>query len=308
MGSIRLVVTESASLGMRLDRYCALVDGSVSRSRLKNGAIAVTVNDKNAKLSRLVFEGDVISIEWEDPPAELPEAEDIPLDILYEDENVTVVNKRQGMVTHPGAGNWSGTLVHALLWHWKQSARGDSLRPGIVHRLDKDTSGVIITARNPETETWLQSQFAERLVRKEYIAILSGVPPARTGEIRTQIYRDPRNRKLFTWGDDASKGKAAHTSYRVVSTYGKYSIVRFSLHTGRTHQIRVHSKYLGCPILGDPMYGKKDARFPGATLMLHARSLRVSLPGHAQPSAFEAPIPPRFVKVLAKLKELYPRG
>lgn len=308
MGSIRLVVSDAAALGMRVDRYCALADGSVSRSRLKNGMSSVTVNGKDAKLSRTVFEGDVICVEWEDPPAELPEPEDIPLEILYEDENVTVVNKRQGMVTHPAAGNWSGTLVHALLWHWRRESGGQSLRPGIVHRLDKDTSGVIITARNPETESWLQAQFAGRHVRKEYLAILSGVPKTREGEIKTQIVRDSRNRKRFTWSDDASKGKFAHTSYRVVSTYGNYSIVRFSLHTGRTHQIRVHSKYLGCPILGDPIYGKKDANFPGATLMLHARLLRVALPGQTKRSSFVAPVPLRFKKALAALRKAYDRG
>jgi 23S rRNA pseudouridine1911/1915/1917 synthase len=306
MGSISLVVANSAGDGMRLDRYCALTDETVSRSRLKNGALSIAVNGKTVKMSRIVHEGDVISIEWEDPPSELPEAENIPLDIIYEDENVTVVNKQQGMVTHPGAGNWSGTLVHALLWHWKLAATGTNLRPGIVHRLDKDTSGVIITARNPETETWLQSQFAGRLVRKEYLAILSGVPKIRVGEIKSYIFRDPKNRKRFACSDDESKGKFAHTSYRVVSVYGSYCIVRFSLHTGRTHQLRVHSKFIGCPILGDPVYGKKDSRFPGATLMLHARMLRIALPGQTVLTEFTAPVPVRFKKVLARLKELYP--
>lgn len=308
MGTIRAVVTEAAGDGIRLDRYCSLLDGAVSRSRLKNGVVSITVNGKEAKLSRVVFEGDVISIDWEDPPPEVPEAENIPLEILYEDGNVTVVNKRQGMVTHPGAGNRSGTLVHALLWHWRTTVKEGNLRPGIVHRLDKDTSGVIITARNPETEAWLQAQFAGRLTRKRYLAILSGVPKAREGEIKTQIVRDPRDRKRFTWGTDESKGKFAHTSYRIISTYGAYSIVCFALHTGRTHQIRVHAKFIGCPILGDPVYGKKDPAFPGATLMLHARSLRIALPGCVRRSRFIAPIPLRFKKILARLRELYPRG
>lgn len=307
MGAIRLVVTADAGSGMRLDRYCALMDGSVSRSRLKNGALNVMVNGLGAKMSRLVRENDVIEIEWEDPPAELPVAENIPLDIIYEDSRVTVVNKKQGMVTHPGAGNWTGTLVHALLWHWKELAPEGNLRPGIVHRLDKDTSGIIITARTPEAETWLQGEFSGRRTGKVYLAILHGIPKVRAGDIKTQILRDSKNRKRFTWSDDPSKGRFAHTAYRVLATYGTYSIVRFRIHTGRTHQIRVHSKYLGCPILGDPIYGKKDPLFPGATLMLHARRLRIRLPGDDFFSTFVAPVPLRFRKVLATLKKRFPK-
>jgi 23S rRNA pseudouridine1911/1915/1917 synthase len=314
MGSISLVVAADAGGGTRLDRYCAMKDGSVSRSRLKNGAVDIRVNGIVSKMSRMVRENDVITVEWTDPPSVLPSAENIPLEIIYEDEFVTVVNKRQGMVTHPGAGNWSGTLVHALLWHWKELAPDGNLRPGIVHRLDKDTSGGIITARKPEAESWLQKQFSERKTRKIYYAILCGRPVPDRGEIKTNIVRDPKNRKRFTWSEDPEKGRFAHTSYKVVSSYGTYAIVRFSIHTGRTHQIRVHSKYLGCPILGDPIYGKKDPLFPGATLMLHARSLTVVLPPTEAPVAtdgtavtFTAPIPLRFRKVLATLRERFPK-
>lgn len=306
MPEICIDVDDTAKAGMRLDRYCALRPGSVSRSRLKNGALSVTVNGQPAKLSRIVRPGDRIFLSWEDPESEDLVPENIPLDILYEDSNVTVVNKRQGMVTHPAAGNWSGTLVHALLWHWKQEAPSGNPRPGIVHRLDKDTSGIIITARNPDTETWLQSQFRTRRVRKTYAAILQGVPARRSGEIKTQILRDPRNRKRFTWSDDSSKGKFAHTDYRVVRSYGGYALVLFTLHTGRTHQIRVHSKFLGCPILGDPIYGKKDPSFQGATLMLHAYRLVIRLPGIDRPLRFIAPIPPRFRKVIRALRKAFP--
>ena len=306
MPEISIEVDVSAAAGMRLDRYCALRSGQVSRSRLKNGALSVTVNGLPAKLSRTVRPGDRIFLSWEDPEPEALVPENIPLEILYEDENVTVVNKRQGMVTHPAAGNWSGTLVHALLWHWKQEAPSGNPRPGIVHRLDKDTSGIIITARNPETETWLQTQFRTRRVRKTYAAILKGVPPRRSGEIKTQILRDPKNRKRFTWSDDVTKGKFAHTDYRVVRVYGGYALVLFTLHTGRTHQIRVHSKFLGCPILGDPIYGKKDALFQGATLMLHAYRLVIRLPGIDTAMRFIAPIPPRFRKVIRALRNAFP--
>lgn len=303
MSEIILVVNESVGSGMRIDRYCALQNGSISRSRLKNGALTISVNGQSAKMSRLVRKSDRITISWEDPIPEQLVPENIPLNILFEDNSVTVVNKEQGMVTHPAAGNWTGTLVHALLWHWKQSAPEGNLRPGIVHRLDKDTSGVIITARNIDAETWLQAQFSSRNVNKVYAAILKGVPRLLEGEIRTQIIRDPKNRKRFTCTNIPGKGRSAHTSYRVIRVYGHYSLVLFRLHTGRTHQLRVHSKFLGCPILGDPIYGKKDTLFPHATLMLHARSLRIRLPGNETTTLFEAPIPVRFKEVLKKLKE-----
>jgi len=306
MSEISLTVSGDVGTGMRLDRYCAAQSGMVSRSRLKNGIISVIVNGIPAKMSRIVQENDTITILWEDPPAELPVAENIPLDIVFENENVTVVNKKQGMVTHPAAGNWTGTLVHALLWHWKKTTIEGNLRPGIVHRLDKDTSGIIITARNPETETWLQEQFRLRKVSKVYAAILKGIPQKNQGEVKTQIVRDSKNRKRFTWSDDTSKGRFAHTSYSVIRVYGPYSLVLFKLHTGRTHQIRVHSKYLGCPILGDPIYGKKDSLFVDATLMLHARTLKIKLPGSLKVSRFDAPIPIRFKKVIKKLKEKFP--
>jgi len=306
MTELNLVVDETAAGGMRLDKYCALRPDSISRSRLKNGALEITVNGQSAKMSRKVRPSDRLCIRWEDPVPEGIEPEDIPLSILYEDDNVTVLDKRQGMVTHPAAGNWTGTLVHALLWHWKQKADGVNPRPGIVHRLDKDTSGVIITARNPETETLLQERFRSRSVGKTYAAILCGVPREHRGEIRTQLIRDPKNRKRFTWTADPGKGRFAHTGYRVIRVYGPYCLVLFSLHTGRTHQLRVHSKYIGCPILGDSVYGKKDRLFPDATLMLHARSLRICLPGSETPVTFEAPVPLRFKKILKTLKEMFP--
>ena len=141
---------------------------------------------------------------------------------------------------------------------------------------------------------------------KVYAAILKGVPQKNQGEIKTQIFRDSKDRKRFTWSDDSSKGRFAHTSYSVIRVFGPYSLVLFKLHTGRTHQIRVHSKYLGCPILGDPIYGKKDSLFTDATLMLHARTLKIMLPFSSHYSRFDAPIPIRFKKVIKTLKEKFP--
>lgn len=293
----------------RLDIYASSFL-NMSRSRLKHGVVSVTVDGKKSKLSLKVTGGENVEIQFEDPVPENILPQEIPLDILYEDENTTVINKKQGMVTHPAAGNWSGTLVNALLYHWgcdsvfdAASVSKDPRRPGIVHRLDKDTSGVIITAKNKESEDWLQKQFQEKRVRKEYIAIVKGRPPAQSGNIKTQIVRDPKNRKRFTTSSDPAVGKFSWTKYRCICTYGPYSLMRLRLKTGRTHQIRVHMKYIGCPIVGDPIYSRKDQLFPDATLMLHARQLGIRLPGKSEPSFFEAPVPVRFKRILKVLHE-----
>ena len=297
----------------RLDSYVAS-NQNITRSRLKQGVISIKVNGKDSKLSSKLKGGEEIEISFEDPVPEDILPENIPLDILYEDDNVTVVNKFQGMVTHPGAGNWTGTLVNALLYHWgkasetlenPENADGEQKsgnRPGIVHRLDKDTSGVIITGKNREAEEWLQGKFYRRKVYKEYIAIVKGKPPRGSGEIKTQIVRDQKNRKRFIATEDKTKGKFAHTDYVCLGVYGGYSLMRLKLHTGRTHQIRVHLKHIGCPILGDPIYARKDNLFPDATLMLHARVLGIKLPT-GEKKFFVAPVPKRFKKVLAELRK-----
>ncbi|MGI5172315.1 RluA family pseudouridine synthase [Treponema sp. OMZ 840] len=293
---------------MRLDTYASSVQ-NISRSRLKTGLESVTVNGKNAKLSLRLKGGENICIAWEDPVPAYIKPQNIPLDILFDNIDVTVVNKAQGMVTHPGAGNWEGTLVNALLYHWgcREKIEDVSSRPGIVHRLDKDTSGVLIAAKNRDAEVFLQSEFKNRRVKKEYIAIVRGHPPYLKGEIKNNIGRSPSNRKKFTVMRDAKTGKYAHTLYRCIGIYGPYSLMRIRIKTGRTHQIRVHMKYLGCPILGDSIYGVKDTLFTDAVLMLHARTLSLRLPSYRQdtdmqhPVEFTAPVPRRFKKVLKTL-------
>ena len=282
MSSIEFIAENTESV--RLDSYAANVQG-ISRSRLKNGLEKLEVNGKSVKLSYKLKEGDKVFIQWDDPIPEKIEAQNIPLSIIYEDNAVCVVDKKQGMVTHPGSGNMTNTLVNALMFHRGQEgfALDDNtneigLRAGICHRLDKDTSGVIITAKDIESESFLQEQFKERRTQKEYIAIVQGHPPQYSGTIKTQIERSPRNRKLFSVTDDKTRGKFAHTNYRCVAIYGQYSLLKLQIKTGRTHQIRVHMKHLGCPILGDPLYGKKDVLFPNSTLKLHARSLGIRLP------------------------------
>ena len=310
----------------RLDKYIASLppsffDGNtMNRSKLKSGATEILLNGKNAKISAKVKSGDEIFIQWEENIPENIEPENIPLSIIYEDENVCVVNKKQGMVTHPAAGNWRGTLVNALLWHWGREAIHQNLneefnaetlakrRPGIIHRLDKDTSGVIITAKNRQTEEFLHEEFLHHArITKEYIAICCGKPKILEGKIETQIIRDPHDRKRFKAVVGTSEGKRAVTIYKCFATYGPFSLMRIRIKTGRTHQIRVHMKYLGCPIMGDPIYGNflKGSPFENASLMLHAYILKIQLPNQKERTTFKAPVPLRFKKVLKTLHEKY---
>lgn len=315
----------------RLDSYIVKNYGDISRSQLKNGIQSIFLNGKNAKLSSKVKNGDEIKVIWEEMSIaedlkNAMQAENIPLKILYEDENVCVINKKQGMVVHPACGNWSGTLVNALLYHFDKSmnsapelatpelasdehtmqvAEEAIIRPGIVHRLDKDTSGTIITAKNAKTTEYLKSQFFLHRVKKEYIAICKGVPKEKSGNIKLNIVRDSRDRKKFTTTTDSEKGKFSHTVYKCIASYGSYSLIKCRLKTGRTHQIRVHLKAIGCPILGDPIYGTKDALFPDATLMLHSSLLSIRLPNHDDFSTFKSPTPARFKKVMKTLKQKY---
>jgi 23S rRNA pseudouridine1911/1915/1917 synthase len=294
----------------RVDLYIASLPGGINRSKLKNGAVSIHINGKETKLSAKVKNGDSVAVKWEEAVPHQFAPEDIPLDIIYEDSDVTVVNKKQGMVTHPAAGNWSGTLVNALLFHWGKDgiSHGDEKtnlqRNGIVHRLDKDTSGVLITARNERSAEYLCAQFYGRRVKKEYIAIVCGRPPAPSGKIKTNIVRDRYNRKKFIASDDKTRGKPAYTAYRYIACYGPFSLLRLRLKTGRTHQIRVHLKYLGCPVLGDPVYGVKNKVFPDATLMLHSRLLAIRLNGENF-TEFKAEVPHRFKKVLKILHSDY---
>ncbi|MCI6188221.1 MAG: RluA family pseudouridine synthase [Spirochaetia bacterium] len=323
---------------IRLDKFIASLPNGMNRSKLKSGVTEILINGKKVKLSAKVQASDQIDIQWEDNIPDDIEPENLPLDIIYEDENVTVVNKKQGMVTHPACGNWNGTLVNALLYHWgrkavsqlKEGSASEILerrRPGIVHRLDKETSGIIITAKNRDSEEFLQKQFKEKSLQKEYILICTGRPPKRTGDIRTQIIRDPKNRHRFKAVDDTQQGKFARTIYHCIACYGNYSLMRVRIKTGRTHQIRVHMKYLGCPILGDSIYNKPDKNFPNATLMLHSVQLKIRLPNflntetnnqsdfaHCAETSkgdgftiFRTRTPQRFIEIEKKLKKMFPK-
>ncbi len=294
-----------ASHSVRLDRYLTRVLGLFSRSQIKSRVVKVLINGKESKLGKAVKAGDDLEIHYAEAPLEDIHAEDIDLDILFEDRNVTVVNKPQGMVVHPAKGNFSGTLVNALLFHYDEIQKSfpyEPLRPGIVHRLDKDTSGVMIVARNGEAHSAIAEQFRSRSVRKVYLAIVRGEPPASRGRIDTQIIRDPRKRQRFTWSTEG--GKRAVTFYKVLRAFPGYALLALKPHTGRTHQIRVHTLSVGCPVLGDGLYGRRDKRFPDATLMLHSYRLRLRLPDSGgELREFRSPIPSRFRRILKALAD-----
>jgi pseudouridine synthase, RluA family len=296
----------------RVDQYIAEC-GPLSRSQIKARAAVITVNGKVAKVSRPLSEGELIELIWTAEEPDLLEAESIPLDILFENERVIVVNKAQGMVTHPGAGNKRGTLANAALAivaRDRAATLESATRGGIVHRLDKDTSGVIVVAKDLEAQVFLASQFKERQTRKEYVAILRGIPEPASGRIADRLGRDRRDRKRFASLPEG--GKVAVTDYRVLALWKsggeRYSLVSLRPKTGRTHQLRVHMAGLGAPILGDPLYGKKDGRFPAATLMLHAQRLRITLPGEAEQRLFTAPLPERFRILIRELDRAFGRG
>ncbi len=294
--------------GMRIDKYLSDELALCSRSRLKSDLRRLTVNGREVKLSYRIAEGDVIEAELNEPAAPSFGAEEIPLEVLYEDERAIVIEKPQGMVVHPAAGNRSGTLVQGLLYRLERlgSEFGEECeRPGIVHRLDRDTSGVIIAAKDPDSLEALSAQFQARETRKVYYAVVKGRPAAKSGTITGNIARDQAHRKRFTVSE--TRGKPASTGYRVLKIWKGYSFLRLTPETGRTHQLRVHLKAAGCPILGDPVYARKDPAFPDATLMLHAASLTITLPGETRPRTFRSRLPDRFAEVLRRLEAEFRR-
>lgn len=233
------------------------------------------------------------------PSSHQPEA--IPLDIVFENDDLLVVNKAAGMVVHPAVGHLGGTLVNAVLAHAPDlKGVGDEQRPGIVHRLDKDTSGLIVVAKNDAAHRELQRQFKEREVEKLYLALLDGHLPTATGRIEAAIGRDPRNRKQMAVVA-LSQGRAAVTEYSVQTVYEAHTLVEARLLTGRTHQLRLHFAYLKCPIVGDTVYGRRTPTLPIKRQFLHAARLSFDLPSSGRRMTFEAPLPDDLARVLAQL-------
>lgn len=290
----------------RIDKYVSDTLGLFPRSQYERRNVEVRIAGKVLKPSFKVAGGEQLSIRWDDLPEVSFGAENIPLEVLYEDDLVIVLNKARGMVVHPAHGNWSGTVVQGLLHHVKELSdnfeeeEGNEVRPGIVHRLDKDTSGVLITAKTPEALEFLAAQFRDRSTEKTYLAVLKGSPKTDSGTVEGYIGRDPKNRQRFA-AVGPSQGKPAVTAWFVEARVPGYTLIRFRPHTGRTHQLRVHSLWLGAPILGDPIYARTDPRWPQAPLMLHAAQLAISLPGGKGRKVFTAPLPPDFREVLELL-------
>jgi 23S rRNA pseudouridine1911/1915/1917 synthase len=298
--------------GLRLDRYVSEQLGLLSRSQIKSRSLSAVLNGKPVKRSRIIKPGDFLELSWEEANSLDLVPEDIPLTVLYEDSRVIVINKAQGMVVHPGAGNYQGTLANALLYRRlnrlpdSNTMPGDACRPGIVHRLDKDTSGVMICAWDEESHAFLSEEFKARKVRKHYAAIIRGTPRERSGKIETLLCRDSRNRKRFAVSNPAvgsitARGKEALTYYRIIRSWNNYSLALLRPRTGRTHQLRVHMAYLGHPIAGDPIYGSPEPLFPQVTLMLHAKSLKIILPGEEDFRVFTTPLPDRFRDMIRAL-------
>jgi 23S rRNA pseudouridine1911/1915/1917 synthase len=292
---IELIVPNEHA-GLRLDRYLALALPQFSRSRLQaliRGG-QVQLQGKAARPREIVRRGLVIILI--EPPLQPIGAmpEEIPLDVLFEDPDLLVINKPAGLVVHPGAGNPSHTLVNALLHHCVNlSGIGGKERPGIIHRLDKETSGCLVVAKNDEAHRALGRQFADRTVTKIYLALVSGKLRVPRGMVEAAIGRHPVRRKKMHV--DLRRGRAAKTEYRVLKSTGAISLVECRLHSGRTHQIRVHLHHLGHPVIGDALYGTKGT---APRQMLHAWKLGFVHPRSQEPLSFEAPIPEDFRQIV----------
>lgn len=261
------------------------------------------VNSKDAKKSSKVKIGDILEANWIEEYFDNLEKSDVDLEEIYEDDDILVINKRQGLVVHPGAGVYENTIVNGLLYKYGDDFSEDGdLRPGIVHRLDKDTSGVMVIAKNRETLEKLQEDFRERRVKKTYYAIVKGEMNESFGRIEKRIERDRRDRKRFKATDSNVRGKSAITEYKVLSSKNGYSFLEISLLTGRTHQIRVHMKSLNHPVLGDSIYSQQDKRFRDATLMLHSGRLSFTHPRTGEAMDFATPLPDRMKSILNELE------
>ncbi len=300
----KLVELIVESGGERLDRYVAQRLPELSRAQVQRllEEEAVTVHGVVHKPSYKVQPGDVIQVRIPPPvPMELT-PEPIPLDIIYEDEDLVAVNKPPGQVVHPSPGHASGTLVHALLAHCDDlSGIGGTLRPGIVHRLDKDTSGIILAAKHDAAHQHLQAQFKARQVSKVYLALVEGEVTPLRGRIEAPVGRDPRVRKRMRVVSVSEGGREALTEYRVLERLQDVTLVEVHPVTGRTHQIRVHLSAVGHPVVGDKLYGRRRRRPGVERQVLHAWKLTFRLPSTDEPITLEAPLPKDIRRVLREL-------
>lgn len=286
----------------RIDKVLTALFADHSRSQvqqwLKDGA--VSVNGEPVKANYKVKSADAIIVEVPEPEELEIVAEDLPIEIVYEDDDVAVVNKPQGMVVHPSAGHAQGTLVNALMYHMKNlSSINGVIRPGIVHRIDKDTSGLLMIAKNDQAHEALAQQLKDKTSLRKYIALVHGIIPHEKGTINAPIGRSKVDRKIQAIRED---GKPAVTHFTVLERFENFTLVELQLETGRTHQIRVHMKYIGYPLAGDPVYGPKKT-LKGNGQFLHAKLLGFTHPQTNERMTFEAPLPEVFEKTLEKLRK-----
>lgn len=303
----RLFVAETAC--KRLDTFLSEQTDEFTRSRLKK-----LIEDGNALVDGIVVKkagadvkaGARVELTVPDAVEYAVQAENIPLDIVYQDADIAVVNKAKGMTVHVGNGNESGTLVNALLYALDSlSGIGGVLRPGIVHRIDKDTTGLLVVAKNDKAHVSLATQIAEKTCRRTYYALLEGNLKTDDGRIVTDIGRHPTDRTKMAVLRDG-EGKIAITDYQVIMRFGsEYTLCKFVLQTGRTHQIRVHAKHIGYPIVGDLTYGYKKQKLGVEGQLLHAAALELTHPVSGERMTFNAPIPPVFEEILIKLSKKY---
>jgi len=316
-----LKVPEGHRANTRLDKYITSFIENASRTKVKEAIQDkyVSVNGSHEKPSYRMQPGDFIEIELPVPPPPVAKPENIPLNIVFEDEHLLVVLKPAGMVVHPAYANWSGTLVNALMYHIDNLSEPekDTIRPGIVHRLDKDTSGLLVVAKNNKVHKALAAYFKDHDIQRTYWALLWGVPEPPEGTITTDIGRSRQNRKLMAVLPDG-EGKKATTHYKVIEQFDHLALVRITLETGRTHQIRVHMQHIGHPVFGDPAYGGDSVRYGPNTgsrkamfnnlfacmkrQCLHAKTLGFEHPVTGNFETFDSALPEDFSQVIDKIR------
>ena len=297
----KYIITENEK-GKRLDAYIATKNENITRTSaqrmIEEGNILV--NGKKQKVAYKINIDDVVTVVPEEIKEISIEAEDIPIDVIYEDKDIIVVNKPKGMVVHPANGNYNGTLVNAIMGMCKEtlSGIGGELRPGIVHRLDKDTSGLLIIAKNDKAHVKMSDQIKNHEVKKTYIALVRGVIKENEATIDMPIGRSTSDRKKMAVNKE---GKNAITHIKVIKRYDKYTLLQVTIETGRTHQIRVHLSYIGYPIIGDTTYSNGKNKFGVVGQCLHAKSLEFKHPITGKEMKLEAPLPEYFQDIINKL-------
>lgn len=297
---------DKADSGDRIDSFLSLQIEELSRSRIQKliKDELVLVNGKSVKTSYKLNEGDVVSVDIPKNPAEVGIVpEDIPLDIIYEDDDILIVNKPKGMVVHPAPGHYTGTLVNAIMYHCKDSLSGinGELRPGIVHRIDRDTTGSLIICKNDNAHRFIANQIAEHSCNREYVGIVNGHLTNEKDVIDSPIGRNPKDRKKMAIVPD---GRNAVTHYEILQVFRQYDFVKFKLETGRTHQIRVHMASINHPLLGDEVYGPSKCPFKLQGQTLHAKTIGFIHPTTKEYMEFEAPLPAYFEDLIKKLSVL----